>query len=64
MDADELGLAVRVVMDGTWGFAAAVDLTTEAAVRAAEAGRRRGQGRRRDQHASASSWPPSRCTAT
>jgi hypothetical protein len=35
-DADELGLAVRVVVDGTWGFAAAVDLTTEAAARAAE----------------------------
>jgi TldD protein len=34
-DADDLGLAVRVVVDGTWGFAAAVDLTTEAAVRAA-----------------------------
>ena len=36
MDADELGLAVRVVLDGTWGFAAAVDLTPQAAVRAAE----------------------------
>jgi len=36
VDADELGLAVRVVLDGTWGFAAAVDLTTEAAVHAAE----------------------------
>src|ERR1700729_667429 len=36
MDADELGLAVRVVLDGTWGFAAAVDRTREAAVRAAE----------------------------
>jgi TldD protein len=35
LDADELGLAVRVVLNGTWGFAAAVDLTTEAAVRAA-----------------------------
>jgi TldD protein len=35
-DADDLGLAVRVVLDGTWGFAAAVDLTREAAVRAAE----------------------------
>ncbi len=35
-DADDLGLAVRVVVDGTWGFAAAVDLTTAAAVRAAE----------------------------
>ena len=36
LDADELGLAVRVVMNGTWGFAAAVDLTPQAAVRAAE----------------------------
>ena len=36
LDADELGLAVRVVLNGTWGFAAAVDLTPQAAVRAAE----------------------------
>ena len=36
MDADELGLAVRVVLNGTWGFAAAVDLSPQAAVRAAE----------------------------
>jgi TldD protein len=36
VDADELGLAVRVVLNGTWGFAAAVDLTADAAVRAAE----------------------------
>jgi TldD protein len=35
-DADDLGLAVRVVVDGTWGFASAVDLTTAAATRAAE----------------------------
>ena len=35
-DADDLGLAVRVVVDGTWGFASAVDLTTDAAVKAAE----------------------------
>jgi TldD protein len=35
-DADELGLAVRVVVDGTWGFSAAVDLTRDAAARAAE----------------------------
>ena len=34
-DSDDLGLAVRVVVDGTWGFASAVDLTAEAAVRAA-----------------------------
>jgi TldD protein len=35
-DRDDLGLAVRVVVNGTWGFAAAVDLTTQAAVRAAQ----------------------------
>ena len=34
-DADDLGLAVRVVVDGTWGFASAVDLTPEAAAQAA-----------------------------
>ena len=36
LDTDELGLAVRVVRNGTWGFAATVDMTTEAAVRAAD----------------------------
>jgi TldD protein len=35
-DSDDLGLAVRVVVDGTWGFASAVDLTPAAAARAAE----------------------------
>jgi TldD protein len=34
-DSDEVGLAVRVVVDGTWGFAAADDLTPEAAAAAA-----------------------------
>jgi len=34
-DGDDAGLAVRVVVDGTWGFAAAVDLTPEAAQTAA-----------------------------
>ncbi len=34
-DADDVGLAVRVVVDGTWGFASGVDLTTEAAAHAA-----------------------------
>ena len=38
-DGDEIGLAVRVVRGGTWGFAAAVDLTIEAAVRARETDR-------------------------
>jgi TldD protein len=36
-DTDSVGLAVRVVVDGTWGFAAAADLTSQAAVRAAAA---------------------------
>ncbi len=36
VDGDELGLAVRVICDGTWGFAASADLTPEAAARAAE----------------------------
>ncbi|HEX9040816.1 MAG TPA: TldD/PmbA family protein [Trebonia sp.] len=30
-DADDSGLAIRVIVDGTWGFAASVDLTPEAA---------------------------------
>jgi TldD protein len=34
-DADSTGLAVRVVIDGTWGFASAVDLTADAAAQAA-----------------------------
>jgi TldD protein len=34
-DSDDLGLAVRVVVDGTWGFAATVDMTHDAAARAA-----------------------------
>jgi TldD protein len=34
-DADETGLAVRVIVDGTWGFASAVDLTADAAAQAA-----------------------------
>jgi TldD protein len=35
-DSDDTGFAVRVVYDGTWGFAAGVDLTSEAAARVAE----------------------------
>jgi TldD protein len=34
-DADDLGLAVRVVVEGTWGFASVIDLTPDAAARAA-----------------------------
>ena len=30
-DADDLGLAVRVVVEGTWGFASVIDLTPDAA---------------------------------
>ena len=35
-DGEDIGFAVRVVHDGTWGFASHVDLTPEAAVRVAE----------------------------
>jgi TldD protein len=35
-DADDLGYAVRVVKNGTWGFASGIQLTPEAAVRVAE----------------------------
>jgi TldD protein len=34
-DTDTSGLAVRVIVDGTWGFASAVDLTADAAAQAA-----------------------------
>src|SRR6202042_626606 len=34
-DGDDSGLAVRVIVDGTWGFASAGDLPPEAAVDAA-----------------------------
>jgi TldD protein len=34
-DTDTLGLAVRVIVDGTWGFAASVDMTPDAAAWAA-----------------------------
>jgi TldD protein len=34
-DTDTLGLAVRVIVDGTWGFAATVDMTPSAAAGAA-----------------------------
>ncbi|MBA9006074.1 TldD/PmbA family protein [Thermomonospora cellulosilytica] len=36
LDADDLGLSVRVVKDGTWGFAAGVDLTADGAAKVAE----------------------------
>jgi TldD protein len=34
-DSDDSGLAVRVIVNGTWGFASAVDLTPESAAQAA-----------------------------
>ncbi|WP_199485131.1 TldD/PmbA family protein [Actinomadura craniellae] len=36
LDADDLGLSVRVVKNGTWGFAAGIDLTTGEAAAVAE----------------------------
>lgn len=36
LDSTDVGFAVRVVHEGAWGFAAGVDLTVDAAVRAAE----------------------------
>src|SRR3954453_4659347 len=36
-DGEDLGLAVRVIHEGTWGFAAGVVLTAAEAVRLAEA---------------------------
>jgi TldD protein len=35
VDGDDAGLAVRVIVDGTWGFASAVDLSADAATEAA-----------------------------
>ena len=35
-DSEDVGFAVRVVHDGSWGFASAVDLTVESAVAVAE----------------------------
>ena len=62
LDADDLGLAVRVVVDGVWGFAAAVDLTPEAAARAAEQAVDVARAPRRSPR-SGSSWLTSRGTA-
>jgi TldD protein len=36
LHGEDLGLAVRVIHDGTWGFAATMDLSIDAAVRAAQ----------------------------
>ncbi|HVE25647.1 MAG TPA: DNA gyrase modulator, partial [Sporichthya sp.] len=35
-DSEDVGFAVRVVVDGTWGFASGIDLTPETAARVAE----------------------------
>ena len=35
-DTEEVGFAVRVIRDGTWGFAAGVDLDPDAVVHVAE----------------------------
>ncbi|UPK73052.1 TldD/PmbA family protein [Nocardioidaceae bacterium SCSIO 66511] len=35
-DGEQLGLCVRVIVDGTWGFASTFDLTTTSAVRTTE----------------------------
>jgi len=35
-DGEDVGFAVRVIADGTWGFASCVELSTEAAVRTTE----------------------------
>ena len=35
-DSEDVGFAVRVVVDGTWGFASGIDLTPESAARMAE----------------------------
>ncbi|GLW64980.1 modulator of DNA gyrase [Actinomadura rubrobrunea] len=35
LDADDLGLSVRVVKNGTWGFAAGIDLSPDGAARVA-----------------------------
>jgi TldD protein len=36
LDIDDVGMAVRVVYDGTWGFAAGIDLSPSAAAHVAE----------------------------
>jgi len=35
-DGEQLGFAVRVILDGTWGFAASVELSAESAIRTTE----------------------------
>ncbi len=58
------GLAVRVIVDGTWGFASHAeldaDVAAETARRAVAVATHAGAAERRD----ASSWRPSRCTPT
>ena len=60
----EIGLAVRVIVDGTWGFASHAELSPEVAAdtarRAVRGGHHAGPAERRTHRR----WPPSRCTAT
>ena len=63
-DSEDLGFAVRVILDGAWGFASGVVLTPESAVQVTETGGPHRAGGRRDDHRAGRSWPPSRCTAT
>ena len=59
-DAEDIGLAVRVIVDGTWGFASAVDLTAGRRGAGGAAGRRGGQGGRRDEHRAGRAGPGAR----
>ena len=63
-DGEDVGFAVRVVHDGTWGFAAGVDLTPEAVVRVAEQAVTVARVSRPGSARSRSSWPTSRSTRT
>ena len=62
-DGEDLGLAVRVVHDGTWGFAAGV-VHRRGGRPAGRAGRRRRPGVRGDQRRAHRTGAPSRCTPT
>jgi TldD protein len=46
VDTDTVGIGVRALVDGTWGFAATRILTTDGAAAAARGGVRRQSGRR------------------
>ena len=63
-DAMTTGFAVRVIVDGTWGFAAAVELTPDEAAAHRPAGGRRGPRAGRRRSPNRSNVPTSRCTPT